>query len=36
MQRHGLSEDDAFNVLRHISQQHNVKLRDMPAPSRRG
>ncbi|KUN25253.1 antitermination regulator [Streptomyces antibioticus] len=29
MERHKLSEDDAFNVLRRISQQHNVKLRDV-------
>ncbi|WP_282700714.1 GAF and ANTAR domain-containing protein [Streptomyces sp. CC219B] len=29
MERHKLSEDEAFNVLRRISQQHNVKLRDI-------
>ncbi|MFG2793917.1 GAF and ANTAR domain-containing protein [Streptomyces sp. NPDC048419] len=29
MERHGLSEDDAFGVLRSISQHHNVKLRDV-------
>lgn len=29
MERHGLSEDDAFGVLRRISQNHNVKLRDV-------
>ncbi|MFJ9542858.1 GAF and ANTAR domain-containing protein [Streptomyces sp. NPDC101225] len=29
MERHGLSEDDAFGVLRQISQNHNVKLRDV-------
>ena len=29
MERHRLSEDEAFNVLRRISQQHNVKLRDV-------
>jgi transcriptional regulator with GAF, ATPase, and Fis domain len=29
MERHKLSEDDAFNVLRHISQHHNIKLRDV-------
>ncbi|MFJ9147925.1 GAF and ANTAR domain-containing protein [Streptomyces sp. NPDC102270] len=29
MERHKLSEDDAFNVLRRISQQHNIKLRDV-------
>ncbi|MHC3469336.1 GAF and ANTAR domain-containing protein [Streptomyces sp. 7R007] len=29
MERHRLSEDDAFNVLRKISQDHNVKLRDI-------
>ncbi|KOV67462.1 GAF and ANTAR domain-containing protein [Streptomyces sp. MMG1121] len=29
MERHGLSEPDAFGVLRRISQNHNVKLRDV-------
>ncbi|CAM5739185.1 hypothetical protein SALBM311S_05395 [Streptomyces alboniger] len=29
MERHRLSEDDAFNVLRSISQEHNIKLRDV-------
>ncbi|MFE9452009.1 GAF and ANTAR domain-containing protein [Streptomyces sp. NPDC006739] len=29
MERHHLSEDDAFNVLRRISQHHNVKMRDV-------
>jgi len=29
MERHHLSEDDAFNVLRRISQEHNIKLRDV-------
>lgn len=29
MERHRLSEDEAFNVLRRISQQHNIKLRDV-------
>jgi transcriptional regulator with GAF, ATPase, and Fis domain len=29
MERHQLSEDDAFNVLRRISQDHNIKLRDV-------
>ncbi|WP_249125945.1 MULTISPECIES: GAF and ANTAR domain-containing protein [unclassified Streptomyces] len=29
MERHKLSEEDAFNVLRRISQQHNIKLRDV-------
>ena len=29
MERHGLSEDDAFAVLRRISQHHNIKLRDV-------
>ncbi|MEV2211754.1 GAF and ANTAR domain-containing protein [Streptomyces sp. NPDC050997] len=29
MERHRLSEDDAFNVLRAISQEHNLKLRDV-------
>ncbi|MET9497247.1 GAF and ANTAR domain-containing protein [Streptomyces sp. NPDC006552] len=28
-ERHRLSEDDAFNVLRRISQHHNIKLRDV-------
>ncbi|GAB2871260.1 GAF and ANTAR domain-containing protein [Streptomyces deserti] len=28
-ERHGLSEDAAFDVLRRISQHHNVKLRDV-------
>ncbi|MBT2421839.1 GAF and ANTAR domain-containing protein [Streptomyces sp. ISL-22] len=29
MERHRLSEDDAFNVLRRVSQHHNIKLRDV-------
>ncbi|MFE3526539.1 ANTAR domain-containing protein [Streptomyces sp. NPDC059161] len=29
MERHHLSEQDAFNVLRRISQHHNIKLRDV-------
>ena len=29
MERHHLSQDEAFNVLRRISQHHNVKLRDV-------
>ncbi|GAA2277948.1 GAF and ANTAR domain-containing protein [Streptomyces hawaiiensis] len=29
MERHGMSDEDAFNVLRNISQHHNVKLRDV-------
>ncbi|MDN0199991.1 GAF and ANTAR domain-containing protein [Streptomyces sp. S.PNR 29] len=29
MERHQLSEGEAFNVLRRISQHHNVKLRDV-------
>ncbi|MGW0611443.1 GAF and ANTAR domain-containing protein [Streptomyces sp. NPDC002788] len=29
MERHGMNEEDAFNVLRRISQHHNVKLRDV-------
>lgn len=29
MERHKLSEDDAFDVLRRISQEHNIKLRDV-------
>ncbi|MFB7734088.1 GAF and ANTAR domain-containing protein [Streptomyces sp. NPDC056112] len=28
-ERHGLSEDDAFAVLRRISQHHNIKIRDV-------
>ncbi|MFD3839600.1 GAF and ANTAR domain-containing protein [Streptomyces sp. NPDC058642] len=28
-ERHQLSEEDAFNVLRNISQHHNIKLRDV-------
>jgi transcriptional regulator with GAF, ATPase, and Fis domain len=28
-ERHGLSEDDAFDVLRRVSQDHNIKLRDV-------
>lgn len=31
MERHGLSEDAAFEVLRRYSQIHNVKLRDVAA-----
>ncbi|MEU6068894.1 MULTISPECIES: GAF and ANTAR domain-containing protein [Streptomyces] len=29
MERHKLSEDEAFDVLRNISQHHNIKLRDV-------
>lgn len=29
MERHRMSEDEAFDVLRRISQHHNVKLRDV-------
>ncbi|MEU6256977.1 GAF and ANTAR domain-containing protein [Streptomyces sp. NPDC047043] len=29
MERHGLSADEAFSVLRRISQHHNIKLRDV-------
>ncbi|MGQ3554861.1 ANTAR domain-containing protein, partial [Streptomyces rochei] len=29
MERHRMSEDDAFNVLRRLSQHHNIKLRDV-------
>lgn len=29
MERHRLSEDEAFDVLRRISQHHNIKLRDV-------
>ncbi|MEV7687832.1 GAF and ANTAR domain-containing protein [Streptomyces bungoensis] len=36
MERHRLSEDDAFNVLRRISQEHNVKLRDVAQRVRTG
>ncbi|MEU7057066.1 GAF and ANTAR domain-containing protein [Streptomyces sp. NPDC046197] len=28
-ERHGLSEDDAFAVMRRISQHHNIKVRDV-------
>jgi transcriptional regulator with GAF, ATPase, and Fis domain len=28
-ERHGMSDEDAFNVLRNISQHHNIKLRDV-------
>ncbi|MGW7255129.1 GAF and ANTAR domain-containing protein [Streptomyces sp. NPDC054834] len=28
-ERHGLSEEEAFDVLRRLSQHHNVKLRDV-------
>lgn len=36
MERHRLNEDDAFNVLRRISQEHNVKLRDVAQRVRTG
>ncbi|MEU9439919.1 GAF and ANTAR domain-containing protein [Streptomyces sp. NPDC048304] len=36
MERHRLSEDDAFDVLRRVSQHHNVKLRDVAQRVRRG
>ncbi|MEU9918301.1 GAF and ANTAR domain-containing protein [Streptomyces sp. NPDC051001] len=29
MERHQLSGDDAFSVLRRVSQEHNIKLRDV-------
>ncbi|MER6181950.1 GAF and ANTAR domain-containing protein [Streptomyces sp. NPDC001652] len=29
MERHQLSGDDAFNVLRRVSQEHNIKLREV-------
>lgn len=29
MERHHLSEDDTFSLLRRLSQHHNVKLRDI-------
>jgi AmiR/NasT family two-component response regulator len=29
MERHGMSDEDAFSVLRNISQHHNIKLRDV-------
>ncbi|WP_112470516.1 GAF and ANTAR domain-containing protein [Streptomyces triticisoli] len=35
-ERHRLSEDDAFAVLRRISQHHNVKLRDVAQNIRSG
>ena len=28
-ERHGMSDEDAFSVLRNISQNHNIKLRDV-------
>ncbi|MEU6806891.1 GAF and ANTAR domain-containing protein [Streptomyces neyagawaensis] len=36
MERHGLNQDEAFNVLRRISQHHNVKLRDVAQRVREG
>ncbi|MFJ5535442.1 GAF and ANTAR domain-containing protein [Streptomyces sp. NPDC093261] len=36
MERHHLSEDDAFNVLRRISQHHNIKMRDVAQRVRNG
>lgn len=35
-ERHRLSEDDAFAVLRRISQHHNIKLRDVAQSVRSG
>ncbi|MER5584593.1 GAF and ANTAR domain-containing protein [Streptomyces asoensis] len=35
-ERHHLSEEEAFDVLRRISQQHNVKLRDVAQRVRGG
>ncbi|MGW4568209.1 GAF and ANTAR domain-containing protein [Streptomyces sp. NPDC004561] len=35
-ERHGLSESDAFSVLSRISQNHNVKLRDIAQRIRSG
>jgi len=35
-ERHKLSEEDAFNVMRRISQEHNVKLRDIAQRVRDG
>ncbi|MEU9227595.1 GAF and ANTAR domain-containing protein [Streptomyces massasporeus] len=29
MERHGMSDEEAFGVLRNISQHHNIKLRDV-------
>ncbi|MEV4787000.1 GAF and ANTAR domain-containing protein [Streptomyces tuirus] len=29
MERHGMSDEEAFSVLRKISQHHNIKLRDV-------
>jgi hypothetical protein len=28
-ERHGMSDEEAFSVLRNISQHHNIKLRDV-------
>ncbi|MFV0131759.1 ANTAR domain-containing protein [Streptomyces sp. HMX87] len=36
MERHRLSEDDAFDALRRISQHHNIKLRDVAQIFRSG
>ncbi|MFF3349032.1 GAF and ANTAR domain-containing protein [Streptomyces sp. NPDC002779] len=36
MERHKLSEDDAFKVLQRISQHHNIKLRDVAQRVRTG
>jgi hypothetical protein len=36
VERRQLSEDDAFNVLRRISQHHNIKMRDLAQKIRSG
>ncbi|MFD7245843.1 GAF and ANTAR domain-containing protein [Streptomyces massasporeus] len=36
MERHRMSEDEAFGVLRRISQDHNLKLRDVAQRVRAG
>jgi AmiR/NasT family two-component response regulator len=36
MERHQLSEGDAFNVLCRISQHHNIKMRDLAQKIRSG
>lgn len=36
MERHQLGEDEAFGVLRRVSQQHNLKLRDVARRVRDG
>ncbi|GHC36407.1 hypothetical protein GCM10010308_63630 [Streptomyces vinaceusdrappus] len=36
MERHRMNEDDAFDVLRRLSQHHNIKLRDVAQKFRSG